>query len=376
MPGTTYPKILKAGTQAAYNGLETKDADVLYFCTDSGKIYKGEVDFSSSIVVAATRPSTPVVGKMYINTGSGALEAYVNDAWRVLSYPIATTITVSSDDTHVATAKAVYDAIQAAVAEITGGGTVVKGVAAGASPATITVTKGDNSTSNVTIPGVVTKPTWDATQRKLTIPVTGDTAVEVNIGKDIFLDSTAPNGYNEEDHTIDLYLNDGTGGAGSGTKISIPATELVDVYTGTTSNGTSVTVGADNTIKVNLVVDPVAGNGLTLSAAGLKVDLSAYAKTVDVEADLGELNTAIEEVEAIATANQSAITILNGNSSTAGSVDYKILAAKNELNGTITTLSGRVGTLETDNTTNKTNIATNTQNIANLAAATTVWGTF
>ena len=52
----TIANILKAGLQAAYNQLETKDANTLYFCTDTGKMYKGEVDFTESVKVVATKP--------------------------------------------------------------------------------------------------------------------------------------------------------------------------------------------------------------------------------------------------------------------------------------------------------------------------------
>ena len=34
----TYPKILKSGLYANYVALATKDTNVLYFCTDNGKL--------------------------------------------------------------------------------------------------------------------------------------------------------------------------------------------------------------------------------------------------------------------------------------------------------------------------------------------------
>ena len=42
-PTISNSKILYYGLQAAYDALETKDADKLYFCTDSKKIFKGSV---------------------------------------------------------------------------------------------------------------------------------------------------------------------------------------------------------------------------------------------------------------------------------------------------------------------------------------------
>lgn len=108
----TYSNILKYGTQAAYEALATKDASVLYF-TDAGKLYKGSVDITNSTRVVSSKPTNPIAGLTYvISNGNGtSVETWDGSAWHVISYPIATTINASSTDTEVATAKAVYTAI-------------------------------------------------------------------------------------------------------------------------------------------------------------------------------------------------------------------------------------------------------------------------
>ena len=204
---------------------------------------------------------------------------------------------------------------------------------------------GDDSTSTLTVPGVVTTPTWDATARKLTLPVAGGTSVEVNIGKDIFIDSEADNKYNPETGNIELHLNDGT-------TLEIPASALVDVYTGENSTSAKTTVSDGNVIKVEVVVDPVDGNALVLTEAGLKVDLSAYAKTADVNAQVGTLTTAVEKAQADATKANNAIDVLNADANTPNSVDGKIAAAKATLDAADSALSERIGVLEGANTTN------------------------
>lgn len=364
----TYNQILMAGTQANYDLIESKDANKLYFCTDTGKIYKGEIDFTNHVIAAANKPSSPIAGKIYILADTGTVEVYVDSAWKVLSYPVATTIDMSSDDVHVASAKAVYDAIQEAIADVTGGSTVVKEVAAGSEAAQLTVTKGDNSTSTVTVPGVVTTPIWDAGQRKLTLPVTGGSAIEVNIGKDIFLDPDGASGYNEENQTIELYLNNGT-------MISVPAADLVDTVTGQDTQTASVSVAANNTISVTVKLDP-EGNAIVAGENGLKVDLSGYATTVAMNAAVAAVQDAVDELETTVGGHTTALSTLNGNESTEGSVDFKVKAAKDALTSQISALGGKVSTLETDNTQNKADIQTNEENIAALAAATTVWGSF
>ena len=109
------------------------------------------------------------------------------------------------------------------------------------------------------------------------IPVVGGTELEVNIGKDIFIDPSKENKYNSETKKIELFLNDGT-------KIEVPAADLIDIYTGENTNGAHVTVSGDNKISVDVVVDPVEGNKLQLTAAGLKVDLSEYNTATEVDA--------------------------------------------------------------------------------------------
>lgn len=365
----TYTKILYAGLQSAYDALETKDVNKLYFCTDSGKLYKGNVDFTNSVITAATKPEKPVSGKVYILADTNTVEAYVGGKWNVLSYPVATEVTVSSDDVHVASAKAVYDAIQAAIENLSSSTNTVKSVEAGATDASIKVTKGDGTSSEFAPKGVVTTPVWDADARKLTLPVTGsDESVVVNIGKDIFIDPTADNKYNAETNTIDIYLNDGSQGK-EPTKISIPAAGLVDVYTGDNTSSAKVTVSDDKKISVNVVVDPVAGNALVLTETGLKVDLSAYAKTEDVNTQVEAVQKVADAADTLSKANKTAIDTLNGDNTVEGSVDKKIETAISGVNTSVTDLEKKV-------TANQTAISDNTDNIAALATATTEWGTF
>ena len=350
----TYTQILNYGTQAAYDALETKNPNLLYFCSDTGKLYKGSVDYTNNLVVAATKPETPIAGKIYFLSDTNTVEAYVNGNWKVISYPIATTVDINSDDMHVASAKAVYDAIMAAVEDVTGGSSVISAVEAGTEAGTLKVTKGDGTTETVTLTGVVTTPTWDATARKLTIPVVGGDAVEVNIGKDIFIDPTAPNGYNAETGNIDIYLNDGAEGS-EATLVSIPASALVDVYTGTTSNGTNVTVSDDNVIKVDLVIDPVNGNPLVLTEAGLKVDLSLYYTKFEVEQLIQGVNAELE------TTNQTVSTLNQ---------------AIGDMQTDISNLQDADSAFNTRLTAVENNATANAENIDALATAATSWGTF
>ena len=377
-----FNQVLKAGLQANYDALPTKDPNVLYFCTDSKKIYKGTIDFTESCIAADSKPLTPIAGKLYFLADTNTVEAYINGAWTVVSRPLATTVDSTSDDVHVVSAKAVYDAIQNLSSSITASTDIVKSIkATDGTPASITYEKGDGSTTNFLVKGVVTKPTWDSTARKLTIPVTGDTAVEVEFGKDIFVDPSADNKYNPTTGNIELYLNDGNGS--TGTKIEIPASSLVSTYTGEATTSATATV-VDNKISVAVKVDPDSGNALVVGENGLKVDLSAYSTTVQMEAAIKVAKDAADAAQATADANATTLTTLqgSGDGSISKAVSDAVAAAKNAtdsdiaaIQGTVTGIETRVSTAESEITGIKSRLDTVEADLVNAAAA-TAWGSF
>ena len=348
---TSYPNILKYGLQASYNALETKDSSVLYFCTDTKKIYKGSIDFTDSVVYETNKDSVsaPIVGKLYVFSSSGTCEVYNGSTWTVVSYPIITSIGVSADDVHVPSAKAVKDYVDAQMT----GGDVVKSIAqkmtTDATPqpvrGTFTYTTGDNTDHDVQLTGVVTKPTYEASSRTFTFPVAGENDVVVELGKDIFIDPEANNRY--EDGYIYLYLNDGSASADP-TELQIPITGFITDYFGDNTDSIAVNVDANtHAVTAEAILRPdVAGtfeNALKVSstagAKGLYVDLSG------VEGDIAGLEADIERID--------------GNDSTEGSIAYKIKAYDDT---TGAAMRSDISQLDT--------------NMAALATATTVWGTF
>lgn len=298
--GNTYTKILLSGNYDNYNALPTKNPNVLYFCEDVGKIFKGEVDYTDHIIVAAAKPTTPVLGKIYILSDTNTVEAFVNGAWRVISYPPATTIDENSDDLHAVTAKAVYDAIKE-IKQSTAEGVVtninfIEDTNGNVEPAKLHIEYDNNTSSpdnkDILVPGVALEPKWDSSARTLTIPVTpvdgGDINkdVVINFPKDIFLDSNAANGYNTTEKSIDLYLNDASENSGTPTLVRIPLSDLVDsiqTISGGTGTGTTSSVDTDGVLHVNLVLNPDNNNALTLSNNGLMLDLSGYVTVTDFQ---------------------------------------------------------------------------------------------
>lgn len=395
MAVNTYNKILLAGTQAQYDALASKDANKLYFCTDTGKLYKGSVDFTNALVVSTNVPTSGIIqGKIYNITSDGTFRKYNGSTWDIISYPLTTTVDDQSDDVHVPSAAAVYSAIEDAIEDLATSDDVVKDVAAKSTesggvttytPATLTITKGDDSTEDVLIQGVALKPTYSSSDRTFTFPVSGDPdhPVVVTLGKDEFIDPTADNRYDPTDESIHLYLNDGTGEPGTtGTEIVIPVKDLIDTYQGGTSttataNVTSATDAQGHVIKtitpsVRLASEQGLTNAIQIHAnGGIYVDLSDYALTSDLTTAIGGVQDQIDSLAGRMTTAEGSITTLNGDASTAGSVANAVATAQTTLQGNIDALSNMTAT----GSTLVTAVSDNASNIAGIGAA-IQWGTF
>lgn len=125
--GTENSVIFYALTQSAYDGVSPKNADTLYFVTDSGKIFKGDTDVSSSVIATSTIPevASAIKGKLYIN--STTLEAKITidgAAWINLSPGYLTTGTewTQADSNKLATIGLVKEGITATLNSLMGSG--------------------------------------------------------------------------------------------------------------------------------------------------------------------------------------------------------------------------------------------------------------
>lgn len=103
------PKFIRC-TAATYAGLATKDANALYFLTDSGLIYQGSKLYSFNVVKSAAAPSgTGVGGTIYYNTTTGVASIWDGSAFIALGVATEEELTAASTHAKVATAKAVVD---------------------------------------------------------------------------------------------------------------------------------------------------------------------------------------------------------------------------------------------------------------------------
>lgn len=67
--GTENKVIFYALNQSTFDGINPKNADTVYFITDSGKIYKGETSVTDSVIITSSIPEvgTAIKNKLYIN---------------------------------------------------------------------------------------------------------------------------------------------------------------------------------------------------------------------------------------------------------------------------------------------------------------------
>lgn len=373
----TIANILKAGLQAAYNQLETKDASTLYFCTDTGKMYKGEVDFTESVKVVATKPTTPVVGKVYILQDTNTVEAYDANGWHTITPAVSAQVGLNSTDSTVPTSKAVYDFVTEIASTITGSDKVVTSLES-TTPGKITYKTADEKTHDLTLTGVNTGVQYEAATRKFTFHTAGADDLVVELGKDIFVDPTGDNTYHADTKEIWLTLNNGTEGTAA-TVIKIPAAGLVNILTGETSSSVKVTVdNASGKIKAEAAVKADAEgftNALKLDEGGLYVDLSAYTTTTDLTTQLTELEKKITKAQTTADTNTTAIAKINGDEATEGSFAKAIADAKKVIDANVDTAQKQADKGVSDAAAAQTTANQNAENITAIADA-LKWGSF
>ena len=373
----TIANILKAGLQAAYNQLETKDAGTLYFCTDTGKMYKGNVDFTESVKVVATKPTTPVVGKVYILQDTNTVESYDGSAWHTITPAVSAQVGLSSTDDTVPTSKAVYDFVTKIAETITGSDKVVVSMES-TTPGKVTYKTADEKPHEFDLTGVNTGVQYDATTRKFTFHTVGSDDLVVELGKDIFVDPTGDNSYHPDTKEIWLTLNNGLDGTPA-TVIKIPAAGLVNILTGETSSSVKVTVdNASGKIKAEAVVKANAEgftNALKLDEGGLYVDLSGYTTTVDLTEKLTALEAKITKAQNAADANTTAIATINGDENTEGSFAKAIADAKKAIDTTVSAAKDQADKGVADAAAAQSTANQNAENITAISDA-VKWGSF
>lgn len=268
--GTEDRVIFRAIAQSAFDSLDPKDANTLYFITDAGKIFKGSTDVTSCVTVGAIpAASAAVKGKLYIDSNTFAMAITMDGASWIQASPGYLTDGIewaAADSSKLATIGLIKKGIQAAVDGIDTTTYFEK--------STGTVKVGADGTGAV-LTGVAHDVKYDQAQLRITIPIYGGTDIVVDIPKDKFV--TAGQFYEDypaegepTHHNVIVLTIDG-----QADPVIIPAEALVDVYTAdNTGKDVTLVISEDNKISASVKIDPTGGNALVTSENGLKVDIS------------------------------------------------------------------------------------------------------
>lgn len=285
-------------TKASFAGLGAKDANTIYFLSDTFEIFKGANAYAKGVEAfdgIAARPAVGAEGRLYIDSTNKAGYVYANNAWTQVLAGVATEVVADSAD--VVTGGAVKTYVDAQIADVTGG--ALTAVEYNQATKELSVTKaGQTTTKKIT--GVATGISYN--NGKLVISdVDGAEVGSVNLELERYLQDAY---YDEA--TASLVFEVKVEGAEEATKISVPAAEFVTLYEGVDTNTIDLTVsaveGGANTISAAVKVSAEAGNTLVAKEDGLFVPATDISGKMDLVGgatanDIATLNAAGQAVD-------------------------------------------------------------------------------
>ena len=246
---------------ADYKALQTKDAESLYFIEETGEIYRGEVPFTQACEfysAAKARPAVGGLGKLYIDETTLAGSVWTGSAYKEIIKPVDTEVKAGS--ANLVTSGAVATYVNSTVGD--GIKKVVKTVEWVEDEAALKVTLQDATSSKVPLTKIATKLAYDGSTGKITLKDSADTVLsEANIPLDNFVKSGT---YDASSKSIILTMQNGS-------SVSIPAADLIDIYTGGATTSATVAVSNQNEITATVKVSAAEGNLLSVASDGLKV---------------------------------------------------------------------------------------------------------
>lgn len=343
------------GAKANYEALSVKDANTLYFLTDTLQIFKGATEYTKSCKFVSSLPASgQVQGVIYIRSTDFTLHIYNGTNYVQLNRPVVTAIPAAASDDNIPTTKAVADYVEAKVANVVGiEGKFVTDVSY--ADGVLSVAK-NGEPVKTTLQGVVHAPSYDAETRTIKMPVFGGDELTIALGKDLVVTKGE---YVAESKEIQLTIT-------SGDIIKIPVGSLIDIYTGIASSTAEVSVDEGNHIKVNVKVSAKANNSITIEEDGLyvavpdaytKAEMDAKIKTINdtisnhandavahVTADERKTWNAKVSTDQLATAKSEAISAAAEDAT--NKADAARNAAKEYADGLNTTMDARVKTVE------------------------------
>lgn len=251
------------------------DLRTIYWLND-GTIYVGNNLYGGKIEVIEQDPDYPEMNTIYVDKNTLSMKVYNGVAFDTISKGYTISVADTSTDELVPTAKAVASYVQNKIQEYSEAGHGVTSISY-IENGELSVTK-DGVDSIISLNGMTYTPTYDETTRKLTIPIVGSSALEINFAKDT---AVTAGKYNEDTNEIWLTLAEDKTYTDKSKLIKIPAQGLIDVYTGRETNTATTTVSETNEISVNVKISAEEGNSLSVKDDGLYVNVPSDANKLD-----------------------------------------------------------------------------------------------
>ena len=268
---------------------------------DDGTIYTGNNLYGGKIQIIESDPDYPEMNTIYVDKNTLSMKIYNGVAFDTITKGYTISVADTSTDELVPTAKAVASYVQNKIQEYSDSGHGVTSISY-VENGELSVTK-DGVDSTISLDGMTYAPTYDETTRKLTIPIVGDSALEINFAKDT---TVTAGKYNEDTNEIWLTLAEDKTYTDESKLIKIPAQGLIDIYTGKETSTTTTTVSDTNEISVDVKVSAESGNSLSVKPDGLYVNVPSDANKLD--------KVATGHVDEIITANADGTIKTSGKS--------------------------------------------------------------
>ena len=327
-------------TRAAYDAAKVGDKteDKLFYLSDTHEIYRGTQSFSESVILyTTTKPATPAVGKLYIESTTLEGWIYTGSAWTQVIQAVQSTVD-AADTTKPVSGKAVADYVSGQIGTLSTD--AVTDVTYEAATNKITVTWVDDNKDPVVteLSNVASDLSYDADTGLLKVKNAQGTAIGTGINLDLerFVSKAS---YDAKTKKITLSFN-------RGDPLTIDVADLVDTYTAGADTSTIHVDITDNAITASVKVSAEAGNQIVTKADGLYVAATDISGKVDKVSGATAKNVATLTAEGgIQDSNYTlgVATLATTPNATTLATEAAVNAIKTTLEGTLATKMAKVG---------------------------------
>lgn len=108
-------------TSAYYNSLEVKEPNFLYFLDDTKEIYRGEIEYTSSVYIVDELPELAAKGKLYILSNTLEGKIWNGTQWKTVIPAVSSTLTDEDVENGTVTGEAIKAYVGKKISDITQG---------------------------------------------------------------------------------------------------------------------------------------------------------------------------------------------------------------------------------------------------------------